>query len=413
MAEHPRVTAVAQQSTARRRARLRLVPWWARVLAVFVLTRLVTTVILLQFAANQAANAWTGPSPSYVDFATLWDGRWYEIIATSGYPSVLPVTEAGEIGENAWAFMPLYPVVVRVLMLVTGLGWATAAVAVSVVCGAVACLVLYRLLRHSLSEAQSLIAVLLFCVAPTSPLLQLAYAESAAMMLTAITLLLLVRRRYVLVFPVVLLLGLTRPSGLAFAAAMGLYVLVRYLRRSREPFDRSDWLPTVALTVWGLVVGFLWPAAAWAVTGSITAYTDTELAWRSSYIGYQELFPFTSWFQSGAWWGQWWFQSPAIGIVLVVLLVAAFVGIMASPWTRRLDLFSRVWIAGYAVYLFAFFFPQSSTFRLLGPMFPLVGALAVPRSPLFRVCLVLAGIIGQIVWISACWAVDGYDWTPP
>ncbi|WP_230671403.1 hypothetical protein [Rathayibacter sp. Leaf248] len=407
------MSAVAPVLSTRRRARLRLVPWWARVLGVFVLTRVVTTTILLQFAANQAANAWTGPSPSYSAFASLWDGRWYEIIATAGYPSELPVTAEGEIGENAWAFMPLYPAVVRLLMLVTGLGWGSAAVTVSVICGAVACLVLYRLLRHSLSESQSLIAVLLFCVAPTSPLLQLAYAESAAMMLTAIVLLLLVRRRFALVFPVVLLLGLTRPSGLAFAAAMGLYVLVRVLRRSREPFERAEWLPTVALTVWGLVVGFLWPAAAWIVTGSMTAYTDTELAWRSSYIGYQELLPFTSWFQGGAWWGQWWFESPAVGIVLVVLLVVAFAGIMAAPWTRRLDLFSRAWIAGYAVYLFAFFFPQSSTFRLLGPLFPLVGALAVPRSPLFRVVLVLLGIGGQILWISACWAVDGYDWTPP
>ncbi|MWV59442.1 hypothetical protein GRS92_11440 [Rathayibacter sp. VKM Ac-2754] len=384
-----------------------------RVLAVFLLTRVVTTVILLQFAANQAQNSWTGPSPSYVGFASMWDGRWYEIIATAGYPSVLPVTDTGEIGENAWAFMPLYPAVVRLLMAVTGLGWATAAVAVSVVCGAVTCLVLYRLFRHSLSEAQSLIAVLLFCVAPTSPMMQLAYAESAAMMLTAITLLLLVRRQYAWVFPVVLLLGLTRPSGLAFAAAMGLYVVVRYVRRAREPFPRSDWLPAVALTGWGLVVGFSWPAAAWAVTGSPTAYTDTELAWRSAYIGYQELFPFTSWFQSGAWWGDWWFGAPLVGIAIVVLLVAVFVGILAAPWTRRLDLFSRAWVAGYGVYLFAFFFPQSSTFRLLGPMFPLVGALAVPRSPLFRCTLVALGIVGQIVWISICWAVDGYDWTPP
>ncbi|WP_236553630.1 hypothetical protein [Rathayibacter sp. VKM Ac-2803] len=407
------MSAVTAQPSVRRRARLRLVPWWVRVLAVFLLTRVVTTVILLQFAANQAQNSWTGPSPSYVDFASMWDGRWYEIIASAGYPSVLPVTDTGEIGENAWAFMPLYPAVVRLLMAVTGLGWATAAVAVSVVCGAVTCFVLYRLFRHSLSEAQSLIAVLLFCVAPTSPMMQLAYAESAAMMLTAITLLLLVRRQYAWVFPVVLLLGLTRPSGLAFAAAMGLYVVVRYVRRAREPFPRSDWLPAVALTGWGLVVGFSWPAAAWAVTGSPTAYTDTELAWRSAYIGYQELFPFTSWFQSGAWWGDWWFGAPLVGIAIVVLLVAVFVGILAAPWTRRLDLFSRAWVAGYGVYLFAFFFPQSSTFRLLGPMFPLVGALAVPRSPLFRCTLVALGIVGQIVWISICWAVDGYDWTPP
>ncbi|WP_082499354.1 MULTISPECIES: hypothetical protein [unclassified Rathayibacter] len=407
------MNALTAQLPVRRRAQLRLVPWWVRVLAVFVATRVVTTVILLQFAANQAQNSWTGPSPSYVDFATMWDGRWYEIIATSGYPSVLPVTEAGEIGENAWAFMPLYPAVVRLLMAVTGLGWATAAVAISVICGAATCLVLYRLFRHSLGEGQSLMAVLLFCVAPTSPMLQLAYAESMAMMLTAIALLLLVRRQFAWVFPVVLLLGLTRPSGLAFAAAMGLYVVVRFVRRAREPFPRADWLPAVALTGWGLVVGFFWPAAAWAVTGSPTAYTDTELAWRSAYIGYQELFPFTAWFQSGAWWGNWWFGAPLIGILIVVLLVAAFVGILAAPWTRRLDLFSRVWVAGYAVYLFAFFFPQSSTFRLLGPMFPLVGALAVPRSPLFRCGLVALGIAGQIGWITICWAVDGYDWTPP
>jgi hypothetical protein len=309
--------------------------------------------------------------------------------------------------------MPLYPVVVRLLMALTGLGWATAGVAVSVICAAVACLVLYRLMRHSLSESQSLVAVLFFCVAPTSPMLQIAYAESMAMMLTAIVLLLLVRRRYAWVFPVVLALGLTRPSGLAFAAAMGLYVVYRFVRRSKEPFPRADAVPAVALTVWGLVVGFLWPAVAWAVTGSPTAYTDTELAWRASYIGYQELFPFTSWFQGGAWWGGWWFGAPMVGIALVVVLVLLFVGVLASPWTRRLDLFSRAWIAGYGVYLFAFFFPQSSTFRLLGPMFPLVGALAVPRSPLFRSALVLVSIAGQIGWITIGWAVDGYDWTPP
>jgi len=408
------VSALATgRAPARRRAQLRLVPWWARVLAVFLLTRLVTTVIMLQFAANQEANSWTGPSPAYAYFAAMWDGRWYQIIATAGYPTELPVTEAGEIGENAWAFMPLYPVVVRLVMLLTGLGWATAGVAVSVICGAVACLVLYRLMRHSLSEAQSLVAVLFFCVAPTSPMLQIAYAESMAMMLTAIVLLLLVRRRFAWVFPVVLVLGLTRPSGLAFAAAMGLYVVYRVVRRAKEPFPRADAVPAVALTVWGLVVGFLWPAVAWAVTGSPTAYTDTELAWRSSYIGYQELFPFTSWFQGGAWWGGWWFGAPMVGIAIVVVLVLLFVGIVIAPWTRRLDLFSRAWIAGYGVYLFAFFFPQSSTFRLLGPLFPLVGALAVPHSPLFRVTLVAASIVGQIVWISIGWAVDGYDWTPP
>jgi hypothetical protein len=65
------------------------------------------------------------------------------------------------------------------------------------------------------------------------------------------------------------------------------------------------------------------------------------------------------------------------------------------------------------LYLAAVFFPQSSTFRLLMPTFPLLGALAVPRSRIFRILLVLASVAGQVLWLHWCWWVDGYDWTPP
>ena len=41
----------------------------------------------------------------------------------------------------------------------------------------------------------------------------------------------------------------------------------------------------------------------------------------------------------------------------------------------------RFWLASYALYLLAVFFPQSSTFRLLVPMFPLLGVVAQPRLP--------------------------------
>ncbi|NQX11331.1 hypothetical protein HQQ80_06820 [Microbacteriaceae bacterium VKM Ac-2855] len=392
----------------RRRALLRLVPWWFRVLLVFAASRIVTTVILLAFAAQQGANPWTNAAPNYFDYATMWDGRWYNIIAVWGYPSTLPVTDAGQIGENAWAFMPLYPFVVRGLMLLTGMSWAPAAVLISVLCGAGTALVAYRMFRHSLGESQALFAVLLLCVAPTSPLFQLAYAESMQFLLLATALLLLIRRRWAWLVPVVLLLGLTRPSGLAFAAALAFYTIVRWLQRSREPFPRSQWLPSLLLTGWSLAVGFLWPAIAWVFTGDPAAYTETELAWRSAYIGYQELFPFTAWFQGLDWWfGQPW------GALLVVALILTFFTILAGSWTRRLDIESRSWIAGYAFYLFTFWFPQSSTFRILAPMFPILGALAVPRNTWFRILLVLVGIGGQIVWITICWGVDGSDWTPP
>ncbi|TDX78308.1 hypothetical protein EDF35_1508 [Rathayibacter sp. PhB151] len=397
------------------RRRRSFLPWWVQVLLVFAVTRVITTAIMLRLAMSQGGVPWTGLRDTYVRFATMWDGGWYEKIGTVGYPLVLPLSPSGDVEQNTWAFMPVFPFTVRAVMTVTGLDWSTAAVAVAVVCGAGACLVLYRLLRVSLSEGQALMGIVFFCVAPTSPMLQIGYAESASILLTATMLLLLIKRKWLWVFPLVLVLGLLRPSGLAFAAMMGIYFLYRVWRHARgtEQFPRSEWIPTVALTVWGLVVGFAWLLIAWGVTGSFTAYTDTELAWRAVFIGDTELVPFTSWFAGGEWWGRLWFDSPLVGMGIVVVLVLLFLNILFSRWARKLDIFSRMWVGGYAVYLFAFFYPQSSTFRLLLPMFPLVGALAVPRSPLFRTFVVAVSLVGQVVWLILCWVFTPGDWTPP
>ena len=81
--------------------RYRLTPWWARVLVVFVLSRVVSTIALLTFAGAQQANAWTLASPDYGSFATIWDGHWYYIIAVVGYPSDLPITGDGHAVSHA------------------------------------------------------------------------------------------------------------------------------------------------------------------------------------------------------------------------------------------------------------------------------------------------------------------------
>jgi hypothetical protein len=96
----------------------------------------------------------------------------------------------------------------------------------------------------------------------------------------------------------------------------------------------------------------------------------------------------------------------------VISLVALAV-LLLGPWGRRIGVDLRLWTLAYALYLLAVFFPQSSTFRLLMPMFPLLGVLAVPRSRLWRVGLVVLFAAGQWLWIDWCWWVDGYDWTPP
>ncbi|RWZ49749.1 hypothetical protein ELQ90_13090 [Labedella phragmitis] len=364
--------------------------------------------MMVVLAANQDQNAWTGASPRYVDFASMWDGRWYNIVAVSGYPSLLPVTADGHTGENAWAFMPVYPLVVRALMVLTGAEWAAAAVTVSVLAGAGAALVTYRLLRTHLDANTALFGVVLFCAAPLAPMFQVAYAESLHLLLLSTALLLLVRRRYGVLVPVIVVMGFTRPSALAFALLLGLHLIVRIATRTREPFRRGEAPALIAAVTVSGVVGLAWPAVAWFVTGDIAAYTDTELAWRSAYIGYQHLVPFTPWFQGF----EWWFGRP-VGWAAVVVLVVAFAMALVSRPVAALGIDIRLWLASYALYLLAVFFPQSSTFRLLVPLFPLVGAIAAPRSRLYRVAVVVAAIALQWVWLLIAWRVDGYDWTPP
>ena len=383
-------------------------PWWAKVLVVFVASRLVTTGILLWFASRQEANAYTGAHPGYFDFAKLWDAHWYYIIAVSGYPSELPLTADGHVGESAWAFMPVYPAVVRIVMLLCGLNFTVAGVLVSVAFAIATALMFYRLMNLVLPSSTALFSVVLYCFAPLSPILQVSYAESMHAFLLTLALYLLVKRNYLALFPVVAVMSLTRPSGLAFALSLGLHVLYRWLSRRRDPFPRRQVVASVALGLFSVLCGFAWLLIAAVATGSITAYTDTELAWRMPYIGYQELIPLTPWFLGA----QFWVPGP-LGVVLLILLIGVFAAFLFTPQARRLGVDMRFWVASYALYLIAVFFPQSSTIRLLLPIFPLLGALAQPRSRVYRVALVLLCVAGQVGWIHIAWWVDGYDWTPP
>lgn len=395
------------------RVRYRLTPWWLKVLVVFVASRVVSTIILLSYAARQETNAWTGANPGYFDFATMWDGHWYYIIAVAGYPSELPVTEDGHVGESAWAFMPAFPAVVRLLMIVTGADFAVVAVIVAVGFALAAALMFHRLLRLVLPESTALFAVVLFCFAPLSPLLQVAYAESMQLFLLALALVLLMRRRYWIMIPVIAVMALTRPSGLAFALTMLLHVAWRWWRRRDEPFPVGERVASISVGLFSAVMGVAWLLIAAAVTGSPTAYTDTELAWRSAYVGYGELVPFMPWLQAAGFWAPWFGMPLPLLLTLLGLAVAGYFALLFTPPVRRLGVDVRFWLFSYALYLLAVFFPQSSTFRLLMPLYPILGAVAQPRSRIYRVLVVGLLIAGQVAWVHLGWWVDGYDWTPP
>jgi len=395
------------------RQRWWLLPWWARVIVVAVAARLVSTVFLLILAAQQPASFWTGAQPDYFSFANFWDAAWYQRIVTHGYPTTLPLKPDGTVAESAWAFLPIYPVIVNALTL-TGLPWNTASVIIAVAAGFGAALVFYRLLIRYLTEDQALYGVLLFQVAPVSVIMQLGYAESLTFLLIAASLLLFVTRQWGWLMLVVTVWSFTRPGSLAFALTLGLYWFWRFFTRRTDEFSWSErgWVALSAFVAGA--TGLAWSVVAWIRTGSPSAYLDTELAWRSSYIGDHDFVPFTPWFQSGVWWGTNQFGwSTTFSIVAVATLAVLWVVVLAQPVLHRTGREVWLWLGCYSLYLFAVFFPQSSTFRLLAPLFPLVGVLALPRNRWYRGFLVILFLVLQWWWLTITWVWSRGDWTPP
>jgi hypothetical protein len=387
-------------------------PWWLRVAIVFVASRIVTTAIILAYAAVQPRNPWTEARPGYFDYAAVWDGHWYYIISVVGYPRELPMTPDAHVGESAWAFMPAYPSLVRVFTLITGLDFAVVAVALSVAFALGTALLLYKLMEQTLPAGAAMFTVVLFCFAPLSPIYQVAYAESMHMFFLVLALYLLARKHYVLMLPVIAVMALTRPSGLAFALALVLHIVWRFWRSRDEPFPAGERVAAIAAAVFSGFMGLAWLLFAWAITGSPSAYTDTELAWRSAYIGYQELVPFTAWMHAVGFWAR--FGTPGVVLVIVAAgALLAFVIALFTPAARRLGHDIRFWLISYLLYLLAVFFPQSSTFRLLVPMFPALGILAQGTNRVYRVGLVVLCVAGQVAWMQIGWFIGTSDWTPP
>src|SRR6185312_3959036 len=170
------------------------------------------------------------------------------------YPSVLPVAD-GHVLQNAWAFMPGYPALVRVLMELTALPWEPVSVFVSLAFSLAGALAFYRLMRLVLPSSTALFSVVLLCVAPLSPIMQVSYAESMAAFLLTVVLYLLLKRRYLTMIPVIAVLALTRPAGLALALALVLHLGHRWLVRRRDPFPVRERVGAVVAALFSGMMG--------------------------------------------------------------------------------------------------------------------------------------------------------------
>ncbi|OZB50275.1 MAG: hypothetical protein B7X40_02880 [Cellulomonas sp. 14-74-6] len=393
-------------------------PWWGQVLALYTVTRLFTAAVFVWVARLQLPNLWTPGHPSYWKFVGLmFDGSWYRQIAEQGYPATLPYGADGLVQQNAWAFFPLYPALVRAVMTVTRLPWEVAAPVVATLLGAGAVLLVYRCVVLGAPRAVAawpalpLATVALVCVFPTSPVLQAGYTESLALLLVAGSLYLLMRRRYGAAALVVVALGFARAVALPMAVVVAVHALVRWrdARRGNEAFPLRDVLRVAALGAVAVVSGFAWPLIAGWITGVPNGYLLTQESWR----GVRTTTPFYGWtYVPQFWFGPW-------AALVVVAGFGLTIAVLVAPAAWRLGNELHTWSAAYIGYIVAVIEPGSSLARFLLLAFPMgavtAGLVTRPeRARRIAFWAVLALMVGlQVLWIRTMWLFNPHgDWPP-
>lgn len=390
---------------------LRRLPFVPMVLAGYAVTRIVAFVILATVAGHQVPTGMSGGDDKPVDylgFMAMWDGQWYERIANGGYPQVLPRNELGHVEQNPWAFYPVFPVLTRGLMIVTGWSFNAAGSTLALLLGFLAAVLMGLLLRDRIGRAATIAVVVAWGLFPASVTLQIAYTESLAMVVLLATLTALDRERWFGAAGFAVLTGLARPIAVPLGIVTLVAVVVRWRARARRPLARGEVAAMLAALVGCGLAGLIWPGIAWLVTGQRSAYTDTMASWR----GPGQMTPFVPWINRAR---DVYGDAGMPMLVVACLLIVVMVG---GPWSRALGANLRAWTLAYPAYLLAVLDPFTSIFRYLIPMFPLLVPLlgAGWRPPrrrrgllVLRLGLLAVLFVGGQWW----WTEVLYQFTPP
>ncbi len=234
-----------------------------------LLTRVVTVAALAAGALRDGR--------SYGEVVTGWDGKWFGQVVRDGYPTTLPVNDAGDVVTNPAAMFPLFPMLLRPL---TALGvpyWLAAQIEV-LVFSTLAAAVIALVCRHYVSDRTAILVACCWSVFPTASVLSVAYSEALFTLTAATTLLMLLRRQWAWAGLAAALAGATRPTGVVVVAAVGVVALDAVLRR-------REWRSLVAVAIAPLgTLGAL--ALIGLSAGRLDAWFITQSeGWRVRYDG--------------------------------------------------------------------------------------------------------------------------------
>jgi hypothetical protein len=329
---------------------------------------------------------------AYTLLTARWDSLWYTRVAEGGYGHEVRLP-SGDLHSDL-AFFPLLPWLERLGAAVTPLSYADAGFAVSLLASLAAAWGIFAVGELAAGRRAGVCLVLLWAVLPVGIVQSMAYSESLFTALAAWSLYAVLTGRWVTAGSLALLAGLTRPVGLAVAAAVWAGGIAA-LARGPVPGGGARPVLGMALAPLGAAGYVLWVGHR---TGDgPLGYLDVQAGWRNGFDGGLAFARFVAEkFTS--------FPAALAGLGLTVG-VALVIWLYVVGVRRRLPLPLLVYggiVTALALCASGYF---GSKPRLLLPAFPLLlplaAALARPRTG--RSALVVTGVAAVSAVYGAFW----------
>ncbi|MGW5678600.1 mannosyltransferase family protein [Streptomyces sp. NPDC003860] len=291
-----------------------------------------------------------------------WDSLWYVRVVEHGYDFTLTAPD-GRVLSNM-AFFPLLPWLEEGVSTLTPLGPADAGLAVSAVASLAAAWGAFQVVELVYGRRAGLFAVALWAALPVGIVQSMAYSESLFVALAAWALYATLRGNWIAAGVLAALAGLTRPVGLAVAAAVWVGALLA-LRTGTAAGPRWRLVLGVVLAPLGAAGYVLWVGVR---TGSpFFGYLDVQGAWGNGFDGGLAFVRFI---------GDLVVSTPAAGLALAA-------GVLVVPWLywRGVRQGQPAPLLTYCGIVVALALCSSGYFgskpRLLMPAFPLLLPLAL------------------------------------
>jgi hypothetical protein len=205
-------------------------------------------------------------------FGSLWDGRWYLLIAQHGYPGRMYQEGLG----SRWAFFPAFPAAIRGVAEVTRLSLPDAAFVAAFVFGLTATVAIWLAVRETFGAHLADRTTLLFVFFPLSCILTFAYTEGLFLTAAAGTLYALQRRWWITAALLACLAGLTRNTGAVVVICVMVVALPAAWRQRRL---RPLFAAAIAPCGMGAFMAY-----SWAMVGTPFAFLSSERFWQGQHF---------------------------------------------------------------------------------------------------------------------------------